>query len=41
MAWVSNHIPLFYVYVITNPYPNPDEGLDNTICMMHKYHYIC
>ena len=36
MAWVSNHIPLFYVDVITKQCPNPDEGSDNTICMMHK-----
>ena len=26
-AWVCNHIPLFYVDVITHSYPNTDAGL--------------
>ena len=29
MAWMSNYIPLFYMDVITNSYPNPEAALDN------------
>ena len=27
MTWMSNYIPLFYMFVITYPCPNPDAGL--------------
>ena len=28
-TWMSNYIPLFYMFVITYPCPNPDAGLGN------------
>ena len=29
VAWVNNYTPLFYVDVITNPFPNSNAGSVN------------
>ena len=29
MIWITNSILLFYMDVVTHPYPNPDAGESN------------
>ena len=35
--YISNHIPLIYMYVISYPYANPDAGLAN-LCLVRETH---